>query len=80
MKTRTPFLPRIAYSAALPVSPLVAPRMLSCFTAPAQFVLEQVAEQLHRHVLEGQCGAVGQGFQVEAGLPAPSGARSARVP
>ena len=29
MKTRTPFLPRIAYSAALPVSPLVAPRMLS---------------------------------------------------
>ncbi|OQB98390.1 MAG: hypothetical protein BWX79_03327 [Alphaproteobacteria bacterium ADurb.Bin100] len=30
MKTRTPFLPRIAYSAALPVSPLVAPRMLSC--------------------------------------------------
>ena len=30
MKTRTPCLPRIAYSAALPVSPEVAPRMLSC--------------------------------------------------
>ena len=29
MKTRTLFLPRSAYSAALPVSPLVAPRMLS---------------------------------------------------
>jgi hypothetical protein len=30
MNTRTPFLPRMAYSAALPVSPLVAPKMLSC--------------------------------------------------
>ena len=29
MKTRTPCLPRIAYSAALPVSPEVAPTMLS---------------------------------------------------
>ena len=29
MNTRTPCLPRMAYSAALPVSPLVAPRMLS---------------------------------------------------
>ena len=29
-------------------------------------VLEQVAQQLHRHVLEGQRGAVGQGFEVEA--------------
>ena len=29
MKTRTPFLPRMAYSAALPVSPLVAPKILS---------------------------------------------------
>ena len=29
MKTRTPFLPRIAYSAALPVSPEVAPKMFS---------------------------------------------------
>jgi hypothetical protein len=28
MKTRTPFLPRMAYSAAEPVSPEVAPRML----------------------------------------------------
>ena len=30
MNTRMPRLPRMAYSAALPVSPLVAPRMLSC--------------------------------------------------
>ena len=29
MKTRTPRLPRMAYSAALPVSPLVAPKILS---------------------------------------------------
>ena len=29
MNTRMPFLPRIAYSAALPVSPEVAPKMFS---------------------------------------------------
>ena len=46
------------------------------FAAARQFVLEQVAQQLHRHVLEGQRGAVGQGFEVEAGLPAASAARS----
>jgi hypothetical protein len=34
--------------------------------AAAQFVLEQVAQQLHRHVLEGQRRAVGQGFQHDA--------------
>ena len=36
MNTRTPVLPRIAYSAALPVSPEVAPRMFSvspCFAS-----------------------------------------------
>ena len=30
MNTRTPRLPRIAYSAAEPVSPEVAPRIFSC--------------------------------------------------
>ena len=30
MNTRIPFFPRMAYSAALPVSPLVAPKILSC--------------------------------------------------
>ena len=30
-----------------------------------QFVFEQVAQQLHRHVLERQCGAVGQRFKVQ---------------
>ena len=34
MNTRMPRLPRMAYSAALPVSPLVAPRMLSCAPWP----------------------------------------------
>ena len=29
MKTRIPFLPRMAYSAALPVSPEVAPKIFS---------------------------------------------------
>jgi hypothetical protein len=35
MNTRMPSLPRIAYSAALPVSPEVAPRMLSFRRASA---------------------------------------------
>ncbi|XQU67279.1 hypothetical protein OJJOAM_000010 [Cupriavidus sp. H18C1] len=35
MKTRMPRLPRIAYSAALPVSPEVAPRILSSCPARA---------------------------------------------
>ena len=33
---------------------------------PRKLVFEQVAQQLHRHVLEGQRGAVGQGFEVKA--------------
>ena len=32
---------------------------------PRQFVLEQVTQQLHRHVLEGQRRAIGQGFDVQ---------------
>ncbi len=54
MNTRTPCLPRIAYSAAEPVSPDVAPRMLMVSPRLASTYSEQVAEQLHRHVLEGQ--------------------------
>ena len=68
MKTRMPRLPRIAYSAALPVSPEVAPRMFSDLTAPRQLVLEQRAEQLHRDVLEGQRRAVRQGLQRDTRL------------
>ena len=30
--------------------------------APSEFVLKQVAKQLHGHVFEGQCGAVGEGL------------------
>ena len=38
MKTLTPRLPRIAYSAALPVSPEVAPRMFSvCPRRPSSY-------------------------------------------
>ena len=68
MNTRTPFLPRIAYSAALPVSPRGRAQDVELLAAARQFVLEQVAQQLHRHVLEGQRRAVGQGFQEEAVL------------
>ena len=46
------------------------------FAAARQFVLEQVAQQLHRHVLEGQRRAVGQGFEVDAVLQLASAARS----
>ena len=35
---------------------------IQLFATPGQFVLEQVAEQLHRHVFERQRRAVGQGF------------------
>ena len=31
----------------------------------AQFVLEQIAQQLHGHVFEGQRGAVGKGLQIK---------------
>jgi hypothetical protein len=34
--------------------------------AAAELVLEQVAQQLHRHVLEGERGAVGQRLEVHA--------------
>ena len=30
--------------------------------SPSEFVLKQVAKQLHGHVFEGQCGAVGEGL------------------
>ncbi len=36
------------------------------FAAAGQLVFKQVAQQLHGHVLEGQRGAVGQGFEVKA--------------
>ena len=35
------------------------------FATPRQLVFKQVAQQLHGHVLEGQGGAVGQGFQIQ---------------
>ena len=36
------------------------------FTAALELVLEQVTQELHGHVLEGQRGAVGQGFEPQA--------------
>ena len=68
MNTRTPRLPRIAYSAELPVSPEVAPRMLSRAPLLREHVLEQVAEQLHRDVLERERRAVRHVQQVHARL------------
>ena len=41
------------------------------FSAPCQFVFKEVAEQLHRHVLESQRRAIGQFLQIKAGLKRP---------
>ena len=68
MNTAMPRLPRIAYSAELPVSPDVAPRMLRRRVAVAQHVLEQVAEQLQRDVLERERRPVRQAQQMQARL------------
>ena len=43
------------------------------FTAPRQFVLKQVAQQLHRHVFKGQRGSVRQRLQVQARFKLPHG-------
>jgi hypothetical protein len=75
MNTRMPRLPRIAYSAALPVSPEVAPKMFSSRVL-RQRVLEQVAQQLHRHVLEGQGRAVRQRLQDQLPRSPSSSTRS----
>ncbi len=68
MNTLSPRLPRIAYSAAEPVSPEVAPRMFSARPALRQRVLEQVAEQLQRDVLERQRRPTGEAQQVQPRL------------
>ena len=68
MKTSMPRLPRIAYSAAQPVSPDVAPRMLSVPPLARQHVLEQVAEELQRDVLERERRSVRHAQQVQARL------------
>src|SRR5260370_23682126 len=65
MKTCTFFLPRSAYSAEDPVSPEVADHV----EPPAvllQRVLEEVAEELQRDVLEGGRGPVGEAEGIEA--------------
>jgi hypothetical protein len=45
------------------------PQDVQFLAAAAEFILEQVAQQLHRHVLEGQGRAVGQGFEEDRRLP-----------
>jgi hypothetical protein len=59
MKMSTLARPATASIAALPVSPLVAPTMVSDLVGRQEF-LEQQAQQLQRHVLERQRGAVEQ--------------------
>ena len=61
-------LPRIAYSAELPVSPDVAPRMLSRRSLLAQRVFEKMAEELQRDVLERERRAVRKAKQMKPRL------------
>ena len=54
MKTSTPARPRKASIAAEPVSPLVAPTMVSRRPDRFRLASKSCADQLHRHVLEGE--------------------------
>ncbi len=71
MKTFTRDLPLRACSADEPVSPLVAPRTFSRRSCLAEHMLEEVADQLHRDVLERERRAVGAGEQVQVVLERP---------
>ena len=55
MNTATLRLPRMAYSADGPVSPDVAPEDVERRALLREHMLEQVAQQLQRHVLEREC-------------------------
>ena len=68
MNTVTLRLPRIAYSADGPVSPEVAPRMLSVAPLLRKDVLEQIAQQLQRDVLECERRSVGCAQQMQPRL------------
>ena len=65
MNTRTPFLPRMAYSARCRCRRWWR-QDVEGFAAARQFVLEQVASSCIAMSFEGQRRAVGQGFQVQA--------------
>ncbi len=47
-------LPAKAWTAAAPVSPEVAPTMVTCCATPRQDLVEHRGQELHREVLEGQ--------------------------
>ena len=68
MKTLMFFLPRIAYSAAEPVSPEVAPRMLRVLLFFFKYYFEQISEQLQRDILERERRPVRQAEDVQARL------------
>ena len=59
---------RHASIAAEPVSPLVAPTIVTRSPPRGQHVVEQAAEHLHRHVLEGQRRSVEQFERPQIGL------------
>ena len=59
--------------AALPVSPEVAPTILSRSLAFRQDIFEEIAEELQGHILEGQGDAVKQFQDVDPILSARPG-------
>ena len=66
---------RTASMAAEPVSPEVAPTMVACWLPGRQRVVEHAAQELQRHVLEGERRAVEQLEQMQAailGVTSPS--------
>ena len=65
--------PAQASMAADPVSPEVAPTMVMRAIALGQDVIEQAAEHLHRHVLEGERRAVEQFLHEQVGFELDQG-------
>ena len=65
--------PAQASMAADPVSPEVAPTMVIRSSRCRQHMVEQAAQHLHRHVLEGERGAVEQLLHEQTGIELDQG-------
>ena len=76
MKTRTPFLPRIAYSAALPVSPEVAPRMFSSSPRRASSYSNRLPSSCIAMSLKASVGPLDRASRLDAVFQLLAAARS----
>ena len=73
MNTDTPRLPRIAYSAALPVSPLVAPRMLSVWPRRASSYSNRLPSSCIAMSLNASVGPLDKASRYSGAPPAWAG-------